>query len=360
MKEIDKLLRENAKSMEVSDNFKRKIDQTLEELAPEEDDIQNRHFNGLRHFKLVAVLVILFSLAVMNTTADANTFTSLRKTILAFLHIDDNIKRSDRGIDSLAEKKQSRHDLLIELQERVIDRSGIYLLLNITAPPDVEFHDGIKFDYIAFVEGTNYNAEQLIPGATDCSLLEVDSNKKNVAVYMMKLSSDQPIVEGSTITACFKDLMAEPYGNQPEMLVEGMWNVTFQADYTVSDHITVEGTPDMAYPFLGERAYVKKVDITPFGMTISTDISEAEPDSWNVSDTTVNVRLVMLDGTELMLMSRDPEAKLAVDSSSISYDNQEKSVIQNYKFEFNEALYVSHIVGLYIDDLFLPIMKVEE
>lgn len=100
------------------------------------------------------------------------------------------------------------------------------------------------------------NSEYLIPGATDCQLLEV--------------------LEGTEVTAFFKDLTKDPYSDQPELLVEGMWSVTFVVEPTVLEEIRMNGDPIMSYPFLDTTAKLEKFSLTPLGMTITADISEAD------------------------------------------------------------------------------------
>lgn len=78
------------------------------------------------------------------------------------------------------------------------------------------------------------------------------------------------------MTAFFKDLTKDPYSDQPELLVEGMWSVTFVVEPTVLEEIRMNGDPIMSYPFLDTTAKLEKFSLTPLGMTITADISEAD------------------------------------------------------------------------------------
>ncbi|MBR2143693.1 SPASM domain-containing protein, partial [Anaerovibrio sp.] len=53
----------------------------------------------------------------------------------------------EKGIESSDNKAVSKQDLMLEMYEQVMDEKNIYLLVKITAPPEIEFSDEIGFDY---------------------------------------------------------------------------------------------------------------------------------------------------------------------------------------------------------------------
>ncbi len=344
--------------MDVPDAYKVRVEEALDNLPQDggEESRGKNSFYRARRFQvaIAALALLIVVVTVAGTTANATVFDSFRQTIMDFLHIGDNGDGESKGVKSVEEQQPSKPDLMLELQERVIDNSNIYLLVKIIAPTTVKFNKNIKFDYCSFAKGTNYNADQTIPGVTECSLLEVKPGRENEATYVMQLSSDMEIEEGSMVTAYFKDLMTDPNGSGREMLVEGMWSITFEADYSVSKKVEIKGTDEMKYPFLGKQADVKKVEITPLGMVLRSDISEVPSDILGVSDLTLRIRLKMIDGSEILLMSHDLDEKTAVNSASVSYSNVGKRLYQRNKFEFQSTIDTSHIVGLYIEDLYIP------
>lgn len=359
MEKLERMLKKHTGSMDVPDTYKVKVEETLNNLpqAGGESSREKKMFYRTRQFRVVVVALALLIavITVAGTTADANIFRSFRQTIMDFLNIGENGDGESKGVKSVKEQQFSKPDLMLELQERVVDNSNIYLLVKIIAPANIKFNEKIKFDYAVFSKGTNYDASRTISGVTDCSLLEVKPGRENEATYVMQLSSDDEIEEGSMVTAYFKDLMIEPNGSGREMLVEGMWSVSFEANYSVSKKVEIKGTDEMKYPFLEKQAYVKKVEITPLGMVIRSDVSEVPYDTLGVSDTTLRVRLRMIDGSEVLLMSHDLEEPTEVQSNSTSYSNKGKTVYQRNKFEFKKTMDVARIIGLYIEDLYIPV-----
>ncbi len=359
MEGLEKMIKKHVSSMDVPDAYKVKVEETLNNLPQdgEEKSREKKSFYRTRRFQIAVAALILFLVVtfVADTTADANIFDSFRQTIMDVLHIGGNGDGKTKGVESVEEQQSSKPDLMLELQERVIDNSNIYLLVKIVAPTNIKFDKKITFDYFALAKGTNYNADQVISGATDCRLLEVKPGKENEATYVMQLSSDEEIEEGSMVTAYFKDLMIDPSDSGREMLVEGMWSISFEANYSVSKKVEIDGTDEMIVPFLEKQAYVKKVEITPLGMVIRSDVSEVPYDLLGVSDTRLRIRLRMIDGSEILLMSPDLEEPTEVQSSSTSYSNKGKKVYQRNKFEFEETIDVAQVIGLYIEDLYIPV-----
>lgn len=361
MAKFDKKLKELSKNMEVPLEYQKRVEETLNHLpAREEHQIHKRHLPGKYMVRLAICIVFLVALFSVNVTrADANIFTIFKQTIMDFFHIEQGVSPEELGVGSKKEHKGSKADLFLELQETVVDSHSIYLLVKITASSNVDFGENITFDYLAFCNGGNYNTDTLIGGATSCSLLERSEEKANEAIYVVSLSSNEQIQDGSQVTAFFKDFMIDPYGDSREMLVEGMWSLSFSADYTVTEEISIEGTADMTYPFLGKQAILNSIEITPLGMVMKSDVSAVPYDALGISDTSLRVVLKMLDGREILLMSHDLEEEVMVSSSSISYESIEEKTYQSNKFEFESMVNTGQIQGVYIEDLYVPVKEIE-
>lgn len=261
------------------------------------------------------------------------------------------------GVGSNETNTKSKPDLMLELKETVIDSQTVYMLVKITAPADIQFEKEISFDYFAFSHGENFNSDQLISGATSCELLEVMEQKQNVATYVVSLSTEEELEEGEQITAYFKDLKLNPNGENPEMLVEGMWSLTFPVESTVTENIVIQGNEEMKFPFVKASATINKIKITPLGMTVEADVSEVPYEELGISDTNIALRLKMLDGTEKLVMSHNPEDTWIVDSGSNSYSENEGKNIQKSKYEFSEKVDTKKIAGVYVEDLYVPVME---
>lgn len=235
MGKLEKMLKKHAGSMDVPDTYKAKVEKTFINILQNggERGHGKKMFYRTRQFRIAVVVLALLVVVITVTdrTVDANIFGSFRQTIMDFLHTGEKGEGECKGVKSVEEQQLSKPDLMVELQELVIDKSNIYLLVKIIAPTNITFNEKIKFDYLVFVRGTNYDADQIIPGVVDCSLQKVNPGRENEATYVVRLSPEEEIEKGSMVTAYFKDLMADPDGSGREMLVEGMWSVPFEINH---------------------------------------------------------------------------------------------------------------------------------
>lgn len=301
------------------------------------------------------VLVSVLGLAIAGGgNVEAGFFEEFKKTIIDLLNLGEE-ESAKLGIESEKTSIVSKQDLLIELKETIIDKQNIYLLVQVTAPVSVHFTENISFDYFAFCKGNNYNSDNLIGGATECRLIEVLESSDNKATYVVSLLSGEELEEDSNITACFRNLTKDPWGDDPEMLVEGMWSITFPVHDTVTDDITIEGTEDMEFSYINTTATVESLQITPLGMVMLVDVSNFPYEDLGISDTTIAVRFQMIDGSEPMVISHDWEEDTIVSGASSSFEEAAEGNYQRNDYEFSEPLDISKIVGIYIEDLYIPL-----
>ncbi len=353
MTEFDKKIKELSRNMKIPEGYSRKVDDVLRSL-PEREEVKYKKKRWLNKKKLgfaFCLICFVLLLKINSIEANANIFENFRLTIMDIL----NIGGEDSSVKSNKTQIESKPDLLMELQETVIDSHNIYLLVKITAPANIKFSKNIAFDYFAFCSGENYNADDLIGGAKDCYLLETMEEKPNVATYVVTLSSNTDLQEGSYATVCFKDLKVNPFSDDSEMLVEGMWSINFPLEMTVRDNIVIEGSADMMYPFVNTTAVLERVELTPLGIAICSDVSRFPYEKLGLSDTTIAVKLRMLDGSEQMIMTHDPEDDLIIDSGSKEYCEEDGKSYQKDTYSFREALDINKVVGIYIEDLFIPV-----
>ena len=251
--------------------------------------------------------------------------------------------------------KNCLSDLMMELQETVIDSHSIYVLVKITAPPDIRFEEKTLFDYFCFCKGSNYSANQLIGGSISCELLEVSKDRPNIATYVVSLVFDEVLEEDSEVTVCFKDLTRDPYSSNPELLIDGVWSLTFFYCPTVTDHIEFEGNPDMIFPFINTTAELMKIELSPFGILVYADVSNFPSDDLGISDTNIAIRLKMIDGSELTVVSHNPEEQGYVQGGSISFSNEGDKTYEQVNLEFTNMINVGKVMGIYIEDLYIPL-----
>lgn len=356
MAKFDKKIKKLSKDFQVPESYHEKVDEILETIQ-ENDMPVPRSRTSFRVAGIVAACCILLTgyLCFSGTVvAEAGVFELFRQTILDFFGMGEN-ESQQIGIGSDKERGVSRPDLLIELQEKVMDSQNIYLMVKITAPPDVEFSEKVTFDYFGFCEGSNYNAMDVLPGARDCTLLELLEGEKNMATYVLTISTDQQVEEGKEVTAFFKDLVRDPYGENPQLLVEGMWSVSFTSSYTVSNDAAVEQTGDTVYSFMGTTATVKDVKLLPLGLTLVSDVSNVPLEELHTANPGITVRLKMADGSERTVESPDPEEATVTSGGSIAEYEEGGKTYHKLTSQFREAIDTSQVVGISIEDCYVPL-----
>lgn len=362
MNNFDKMIKELSRNVDIPDGFSERVDAVLESLPEDENGRRQGRTHKIGKFLGVAACIacVIGVLAFNSMQAEANIFDTFKETIMDFLNIGTDPETGESrgqelGVGSNNAEVESRRDLMLEMREVVVDAQGIYLLFKITAPPDIELTEDITFDYFAFCHGENYNANNIIGGGKQCRLLETMKEKPNVATYMMTLSSDMRPYVGSMVVACFKDLTLDPYGENPELLVEGMWSIPFSVDITVRDSIEIVGNNDMVFPFAGTTAVVERIDLTPLGITLLSDVSKVPYDDLGVSDTTITLRLKMIDGSDIYIMPDNPEQDRIVDSGNIEYSDENGKTCQKDSYSFRTAIELQKVAGIYVQEVYIPV-----
>ena len=356
MKKFDKKIKELSKNVEIPASYDEKLDQILQSIA-EKEEKPKRKETGKWAFRaavcLIAFIVCLLSVNAFSVKADI--FYFFKQTIMDFLGNDTEEDVREMGVDSNHIYVESKPDLMIELQETVIDSHSIYLLVRITAPADIELAENISFDYFCFCKGENYNNSELLSGSRSCELLEVNEKKSNMATYVVSIVTDEELEEGGMVTACFKDLEADPYSDDPQLLVEGMWSITFPVERTVTENVRIEGKADMVFPFIDTTASLVEMELTPSGMEVLSDVSNFPYDELGISDTTINISLEMLDGSELVIQTRDPQQEGFIQGGSRSYDEKDGRSYQKDTIEFESMINIAKVSGIKIEDLYIPV-----
>lgn len=354
MAKIDREIKKLSKEFQVPDSYHEKVDEILESIRENDMPVPRKRV-PLRVAGIVAaccIVLICYLCFSGPMVAEAGVFEIFKQTILDFLGMGEE-ESQQMGIESSRENGVGRADLLIELQEKVMDSQSIYMLIKITAPPDVELSKEVTFDYFGFCEGSNYNADNVVPGARSCTLLELLEGKKNIATYVLTISTDQQVEEGKEVTAFFKDLMLDPYGENRKLLVEGMWSVSFVSEYTVSDDAAVQQTGDTVYSYMGTTATVKDVKLLPLGLTLVSDVSNVPVDELHTAHETVTIQLEMADGSVKNVANTDYIDVITKESSFAEYEEDGKR-FEEMVCQFREAIDTSQVTGIYIEDAYVP------
>ncbi|MDE5588011.1 MAG: hypothetical protein K2J60_02575 [Acetatifactor sp.] len=357
MNKFDRKIKELSKNIEVPASYDEKVDKVLldimkKDMAP----LEKRKNRKLLPRLAVCLICIICAISLYTIDAHAHIFSFFKESILDFLgrgNSEDDIE--DMGVGSEKQSVDSKLDLMMELQESVMDSHSIYLMVKMTAPPDIRFEENVLFDYFCFCKGTNYSSNQLIGGSISCELLEVSEDFPNIATYVVSLVFDENLEEDSEVTVCFEDLTRDPYSSNPELMIDGVWSITFYYHQTVTDRIELEGTPDMVFPFINTTAELMKLELSPFGILVYADVSNFPNDELGISDTNIAIRLKMIDGSELTVVSHDPDTRGYVQGGSISFSEEGDKTFEQVNLEFTNMINIAKVVGVYIEDLYIPI-----
>ncbi len=356
MTRFDRKVKKMAKEFKAPDSYHERVDGTLAKIKEDYVAAPRRKPIVKAALYVMVLFVMISGILLLSDTksAEASLLEAFKQTFFDFFGMDE--KQSEiTGVESEKKTAVSKPDLLMELKEVVMDTQNIYAMIKITAPPGVEFKEGMTFDYFGFCEGTNYNVSTLVPGVRDCELFEVLDGKDNVGLFVISISTDQQIEEGKDVTVFFEDLISGPYEDKPEILIEGIWSLSFTADYTNSKDVTVEGTEDMKYSFAGTTAEIKEIKLLPLGLTLISDVSKVDTDTLNTTDTRFVIRMKMLDGSEIVVDSPNLEDECFVSGGSIGQYEENGRVYQKYVGQFKEAIDISQVMGIYIADYYVPL-----
>lgn len=358
MTDFEKNLKEDCENMQVPEAYSRRVQETLEQL-PEKEKPRKKIYRTFA-FRFACILVLAVCLVLYGSrSASANIFADFTKTLLNYFHIGENDEGDNSGVESGTEEAVSRPELNIRLKETVVDKNCIYALVDVTFPMEVDFTKNVGFEYFAFCRGESYNADDLIGGATDCALFEVRPNSNHEATYVVSITTTQNIEDGESVMVYFQDFSLNPFGEEPEKLVEGMWKLSFTAEYTVADEVLIEGDREMAVPYIDKTAYVQGIRMTPLGMTLDLDVTEVPEEVINVSDSRVRVSLLLIDGREILLMSHDFEEEVFVSASETVFDNKDGRLYASMHYEFAETIDLNKVAGVYLEDVFIPARATE-
>lgn len=357
MNKFDKTIKKLTKNVETPASYDEKVDKVLLDIMKREETIlEEKSPRRLLPRIAVCLLCIICAISLYTMDAHANLFSFFKETILDFLGRGNSAEdMGNMGVGSEKQSVRSKPDLMIELQETVIDSHSIYALVKITAPPGIVFEEKTLFDYFCFCKGTNYSVNQLLGGSRSCELLEVSEDCPNIATYVVSLVFDEELEEGSQVTVCFEDLTLDPYSSNPKLLIDGVWSCTFYYYPTVTDRIELEGSPEMVFPFINTTAELMKLELSPLNILVYADVSNFPSDELGVSDTNIAIRLKMIDGSILTVVSHDPGESGYIQGGSISFSSEGDKTYQQTNLEFTNMVDVGKVMGVYIEDLYVPI-----
>lgn len=353
---FDREMKNLAEKIDIPESYDKRVDDILRTIEEKEENVKTGFAWKRLIWLAVCPLCIVCVILLSRQDVQADILTLFKETIMDFLWGD--LQEDEKiGVESNKTYVQNKPDLMMELKEKVIDTHSIYLLVQMTASGNVTFADNVLFDYFCFCKGENYNVDQLLGGSRDCELLEVNEERPNVATYVVSITFDGELEEGSNVTVCFNDLTEDPYSDDPKLLIPGLWSLTFPIYRTVSDNIVIEGNSDMIFSYINTTAEVKNIELTPFGMVLQSDVSNFPDDERGVSDTTIAITLKMVDGSELVVVSHDPDVRGYIQGGSISFSEVDGKTWQQDNLEFTNMINIEKVCGIYIEELYVPVIE---
>ncbi len=356
MKEFDKKIRELAKDVKIPEEYNRRVEEVLCKIPELEDHTTIKRRNPYKRiaFAVACLVCVIGLLHISSNETEAGLFAEFKMTIMKFLNLDEE-ESDELGVESENTIIQSKPDLQIELRETVTDKNSIYLLIQITGSKEIEFDENIGFEYFAFCKGENYVSEKIVTGVKECQFVERIEERPNMATYVVSIMADEELIEDENITLYMKNLLRNPDTASPELLVEGMWSITFPVFYTVEEEIEVECRSDMEFPYVNTTAFVKELRITPLGMVLTTDISNFPREELGVTDTRLEIRMRMLDGTEHIMSTRDLDSMDYFATGDVVINEDGDKTYQTNNYMFGDTLDIRKIAGICIEDLYIPI-----
>ena len=351
MDELDKKIKELSMTIPVPEGYDSRIEDILASLPEQNNRFKKSNRSRLQMiYAAAAVFAVLCigTVIIGKTDAAANIFKLIGQSITEFFGISTT--DDDMGIESKRVNKIVKSDITMQLQEFSMDENRVYLNVLVSAPKDVRFSEKVQFDYFGICRGDTYNPEKLLGGAKSMEYLGIVNAKNNTAQYILTLTTDEVIKDGDKLVAFFDDMTLDPNSDTPQTLIRGNWRIGFTAQNTVSSEKTEEKI-EKSYPFLGKNVIVKKIETSPLGVTITTDVSEFTQDEVNTSDMRIEAGLNLDDGKTMILSSRKDGVEADVDSGSISVENKGKKIYIVYSFTFKKAVKTKTMQSIYIEDV---------
>lgn len=203
---------------------------------------------------------------------------------------DENI---ERALIYPQDASFTKDGITVTARQAVADKHTMYVLLSVTATPDMEFNYNDKFDmHTASINGEG--------GSNGFEWTTTSKDNKSLFV-VVGIDSEEGIDQGTANIALwdFKktglpDSDDTPYGVKT---YKGTWNVKF--DFEVPD-ITERYISDTVVETSGLDLAFNYIDVSPFGVYVSCRLADSSinpGDDWE--EETAEIDVIMKDGTEV-------------------------------------------------------------
>lgn len=187
----------------------------------------------------------------------------------------------------------TKDGITVTARQAVADKHTMYVLLSVTATPDMEFNYNDKFDmHTASINGDG--------GSNGYEWTTTSKDNKSLFV-VVGIDSEEGIDQGTANIALWdfkktglEDSDDTPYGVKT---YNGTWNVSF--DFEVPD-ITERYTSDTVVETSGLDLAFNYIDISPFGVYVSCKLADSSinpGDDWE--EETAEMDVIMKDGTKI-------------------------------------------------------------
>ena len=220
---------------------------------------------------------------------------------------DENI---EKALVYLQDASFSKDGITVTARQAVADKHSMYVLLSVTATPDMEFTYSDRFDMCS----TNVTEKG---GFSGFEWTTVSKDKKTLYV-VVGVASEEGLNKG-TASVSLWDLKTaggsdEEYGIKT---YTGNWNIKF--DYEVAD-ITERYTSDAIIKTDGLELKFDYIDISPFGVYTSLSLADSSinpGEDWDYD--TMDIDVVLKDGTEVGITSSHGSADFGGTRDEFNY-----------------------------------------
>lgn len=210
------------------------------------------------------------------------------------VHVDNYLAAAVGGDGELIDEalifpqnaSTTKDGITVTAQQAVADQHSMYILLTVTATPEIEFTNEDGFDmHNAGVKGT---------GSSSNFNWNTVSKDKNSLIMILGIDSEDRIGTNGTASISLWDFV---HHGDEKIVYNGNWNLEF--DFEVAD-VTEKYTSESVIEDNGVKLAFNYIDISPFGVYLSCKLADdsIDPgDDWENGSPDIDV--VMKDGTEV-------------------------------------------------------------
>ena len=247
----------------VPSSFHSRIQTTLDELVSDKPE-RNRTLMKKRRFMIVLAAI----LACGVITAGAAYYFSWNSKLAEEYHADEQMQAQLAEEGAIADVAQSvsANGLTVTAVQTLGDKNGVYILLEIDVPDDINISGGNLFERSSVnIESTDrinvFSGFMCKDGNT------VERSDDDGYYYEINIfNSDQADLNGKTISLDFMNLQADAGKLDMYTILDGSWSLSWALEYTDNTRIY---DIKKSYDMNGRTVVVDSIELSPLSMSIN-------------------------------------------------------------------------------------------